>query len=232
MSKTSALTAIGPTIPLHERVYQQIVDALMSGQFEPGQKLTSRKVARELGTSAMPVRTAFNRLRAQRAVEVLPNGSIKLPPLTREFFSSLTEARVAVEGAATELATMRLNGNNMRSVRRHCEECTLAAKTSDFDRYFQASFDFKSSIYRHCGNEHLLFLVETLWLRAGPLLHKLFEATVLGATGILNADTYQKTVEALEAKDAVRARNTIVQDLRDTANHLLEHARSSHDPNS
>ena len=33
------------TMPVHERVYHSIVKALMSGQFEPDQKLTSRKLA-------------------------------------------------------------------------------------------------------------------------------------------------------------------------------------------
>ncbi|RWX57881.1 GntR family transcriptional regulator, partial [Mesorhizobium sp. M2A.F.Ca.ET.039.01.1.1] len=47
------LTAVD-TVPLHEKVYLELVRALMSGQLQPGQKLTSRKLAKELGTSDMP----------------------------------------------------------------------------------------------------------------------------------------------------------------------------------
>ncbi|MFB9983646.1 GntR family transcriptional regulator [Mesorhizobium kowhaii] len=61
------LTAVD-TVPLHEKVYLELVRALMSGQFLPGQKLTSRKLAKELGTSDMPVRSAFMRLQALRAL--------------------------------------------------------------------------------------------------------------------------------------------------------------------
>ncbi|RUW66422.1 GntR family transcriptional regulator, partial [Mesorhizobium sp. M2A.F.Ca.ET.067.02.1.1] len=57
------LTAVD-TVPLHEKVYLELVRALMSGQLQPGQKLTSRKLAKELGTSDMPVRSAFTRLQA------------------------------------------------------------------------------------------------------------------------------------------------------------------------
>ncbi|MGT2464605.1 hypothetical protein ACVOMV_02380 [Mesorhizobium atlanticum] len=39
------LTAVD-TVPLHEKVYLELVRALMSGQLQPGQKLTSRKLAR------------------------------------------------------------------------------------------------------------------------------------------------------------------------------------------
>ena len=44
------------TVPLYELVYERLNKALMAGQIRPGEKLTSRKLARELGTSDMPVR--------------------------------------------------------------------------------------------------------------------------------------------------------------------------------
>ncbi len=225
MKKTSVLSVIEAPVPMYEQVYRQIVDALMSGHFEPGQKLTYRKVAEQLGTSPMPVRTAFQRLQALRALEVLPNGSVEVPLLTTEAFSSLTEARVAVEGAATELAAARINGNHLRTIRLYCRERTEAARAADIDRYLKANFDFKFAIYRHCGNDHLLFLIETLWLQAGPLLRKLVEGTGFETAEILDVTTHEQAVEALEAKDPQRARAAIVQDIWDAATHLLEHAR-------
>ncbi len=224
MKKTSVLNVIEQPVPMHEQVYQRIVQALMSGHFDPGQKLTYRKVAEQLGTSPMPVRTAFQRLQALRALEALPNGSVEVPLLTAEGFSSLTEARIAIEGTATELATPHLNGNHLRTIRHHCKERTIAAKAADIDRYVQANFDFKFAIYRHCGNDHLLFLIETLWLQAGPFLRKLVEGTGFRAADILDVQTHEQVVAALEARDAVRARAAIVQDIRDAATHLLEHA--------
>ena len=225
IKKTSALTAIEAPVPMQEQVYRQIVDALMSGHFEPGQKLTYRKVAEQLGTSPMPVRAAFQRLQALRALEVLPNGSVEVPLLTADAFSSLTEARIALEGTVTELAAPRLNGNHLRTIRLQCRERTEAARAADIDRYLKANFDFKFSVYRHCGNAHLLFLVETLWLQAGPLLRKLVEGTGFKASEILDVDTHQQVVDALAAKDASRAREAMAADIRDAATHLLEHAR-------
>ncbi|MCY1509814.1 phosphonate utilization associated transcriptional regulator [compost metagenome] len=167
--KTPKITSIETPVPMYEQVYQQIVQALMAGHFEPGQKLTYRRVAEQFGTSPMPVRTAFQRLQALKGLELLPNGSVEVPLLTVKSFVSLTEARIAIEGTATELAATRLNGNNLRTVRHHCNQRTAAAKAGDIDRYLQANFDFKFSIYRHCGNEHLIYIIEMLWLQARPL---------------------------------------------------------------
>ena len=41
---------------LQDQVYRQIREALMSGRFQPGQKLTIRGLAEALGSSPMPVR--------------------------------------------------------------------------------------------------------------------------------------------------------------------------------
>jgi DNA-binding GntR family transcriptional regulator len=221
--KKSGFSAI-EAVPLHEKVYQQIVQALMSGHFQPGQKLTSRGVAAELGTSDMPVRSAFKRLQALRALDSLPNGGVEVPSLTAHSFSNLMEARVIVEGAATELAATRLNGNNLRTVRHHCKERSLAAKAGDIERYLENNYNFKFAIYRHCGNEHLLFMIETLWLHAGPFLRKFVEGLEGSLSQILDVDHLEKALAAIEAKDAAAARDAIVLDIREAARHLLQHA--------
>src|SRR6202035_4043745 len=57
---------------VQERVYGVLRDRLMRGGFEPGQKLKIAELASALGTSAMPVREALNRLPAERAAGMLP----------------------------------------------------------------------------------------------------------------------------------------------------------------
>ncbi|MCZ6830904.1 MAG: GntR family transcriptional regulator [Gammaproteobacteria bacterium] len=48
-----------------ERVYMQLRDAILSGQFVPGRSVTLRGVAAMLGVSPMPVREALRRLTAE-----------------------------------------------------------------------------------------------------------------------------------------------------------------------
>jgi hypothetical protein len=92
------------TTPLHEQVYQRIVQAIMTGHFQPGQKLTYRGVAQFLGTSDMPVRSAVRRLISLRALTLLPNGSVVVPLLDATSFSNLMDTRIQLEGWALELA--------------------------------------------------------------------------------------------------------------------------------
>ena len=210
--------------PLHEKVYAEIVRALVSGRFEPGQKLTSRKLAQELGTSDMPVRAALMRLQAQQALRPLPNGSLEVPQITASEFAQLMDARTVVEGAATERAASIINGNNLRTIRKLSEELTSAARAGDIDRYLAANYDFKFTIYRHCGNAPLLFLIETLWMQIGPFLRR-YSGSFDGAlSGILEIDYHEDALEALEKGDGPKARGAIVRDISEGAAYLLKHA--------
>ncbi|TGQ79722.1 GntR family transcriptional regulator [Mesorhizobium sp. M8A.F.Ca.ET.207.01.1.1] len=218
------LTAVD-TVPLHEKVYLELVRALMSGQFLPGQKLTSRKLARELGTSDMPVRSAFMRLQALRALSPMPSGSVEVPVISAERFSQLTAVRTILEGPATELATKLINGNNLRAIRRHCAELTLAARKGDIGDYLRKNHDFKFSIYRHCGNEQMVFLIETVWMQVGPFLRNLAMGFEDDLSSILDIDYHEEVVAAIEAQDGARARAAIVRDIDEGAAHILRQAR-------
>lgn len=218
------LTAVD-TVPLHEKVYLEIVRALMSGQFAPGQKLTSRKLAKELGTSDMPVRSAFMRLQALRALSPLPNGSMEVPVISAARFSQLTAVRILLEGTATELAASRINGNSLRTIRRHCTELSEAAAAGEIHDYLRKNYNFKFSIYRHCGNDQMIFLIETVWMQVGPFLRNLTTGFEDNLASILDIDYHEEAVAAIAAHDGARARAAIVRDINDGASHLLEHVK-------
>jgi DNA-binding GntR family transcriptional regulator len=218
------LTAVD-TVPLHEKVYLALVRALMSGQFQPGQRLTSRKLAKELGTSDMPVRSAFMRLQALRALSPMPNGSVEVPLISADRFQQLTAVRTVLEGTATEFAAKRINGNNLRAIRRHCAELTEAARAGGIENYLRKNHDFKFSIYRHCGNEQMIFLIETVWMQVGPFLRNLHIGFEDNLAGILGIDYHEEVVAAIEAGDGERARAAIVRDIAEGAAHILRQIR-------
>ena len=211
--------------PLHEKVYREIVRALVSGQFEPGRKLTSRKLAAELGTSDMPVRAALMRLQALRALNSLPNGTLEVPQMSAAAFSQLVEARVVVEGAAAEKAAALINGNHLRTLRKLGEALTEAATSNDVGRYLSANYDFKFAIYRHCGNEALLFMIETLWMQVGPLLRRFGDGFRGRLADSLDIDHHEQALAALVGGDGPGARQAIVLDIEKGAAFLLQHAR-------
>lgn len=209
--------------PLHEIVYRQITRALMAGQIRPGRKLTSRKLAQELGTSDMPVRAALLRLKALKALDQLPNGSLTLPTMTRERYADLASARLVCEPAATEVAGRRMTKRELRGIKKECAALTRAAQSQDIDEYLLRNYEFKFRIYHASHSESLIFLIETLWLRIGPFLRQFGGRFDGNLSGILEIDFHQEVVEALERGDAKAAADAIRSDIAAGAEFLLEH---------
>jgi DNA-binding GntR family transcriptional regulator len=55
---------------LSSRVYSEIRNALMNGQYEPGERLRISALAEQLGVSITPVREAIFRLVSEQGLEM------------------------------------------------------------------------------------------------------------------------------------------------------------------
>lgn len=213
------------TQPLHEQVYERLRHALMSGQIEPGRKLTSRKLAAELGTSDMPVRSALIRLQALHALDQLANGSMILPAMTRDRFSDLMTTRLICEPAAARQAVDRLDRAGLVKLRQVAVALTASAEDQDIDAYLLHNHDFKFSIYAACGSPSLLFLIETLWLQVGPFLRQFSGQFDNDLRGILELDYHDEIVNRLEIRDADGAADLLARDIREGYAFLMKHGQ-------
>lgn len=101
---------------LQDQIYRRIREALMSGRFQPGQKLTIRGLAESLGSSLMPVREALNRLSAENAFEVTETSRIRVRMMTSERLSDIRDARVALEGLLAEKAVILLSDSDLEDI--------------------------------------------------------------------------------------------------------------------
>ena len=63
--------------------YRKLREALMKGRFMPGDTVSLRGLARELGTSPMPIREAVRHLVAEKALEFRENRTFSVPVMTR-----------------------------------------------------------------------------------------------------------------------------------------------------
>lgn len=212
------------SVPMHELVYQSLTRALMAGQIPAGRKLTSRKLAEELGISDMPVRAALSRLQALQALTPLRNGSLVLPPMTRDRFADLMATRLVCEGAATEKAAQHMTKDDLEAIAQAGVGLTRAAFDQDIDRYLEYNYEFKFQVYRACGSQSLLFLIETLWLQVGPFLRAYSGQFGGDLTGILTLDHHGRVVEALSLRDGPAAAEAMRRDISEGANFLLENA--------
>ena len=197
------------TSPLHERVYQQIRRAIQAGLYAPGQTFAYAQIAKEMGTSIMPVREALNRLAAERAVEILPKRGVVIPAMTPEKFAELARIRLYLEGLAAEMAASAVTPADIEALEQmDAKMAVLYEKGDPWEDFVLTNYDFHFYVYGISKPQVLLPIIQSLWLQAGPLRN------VYKDVGIMkHGNRHRNIIAALKRKDAAKARATVQADL-------------------
>jgi DNA-binding GntR family transcriptional regulator len=196
---------------VQERVYAILRDKLMRGAFAPGQKLKIADLAGALGTSAMPVRDALNRLAAERAVEATPNRGVRVPALSKQALEDLRETRFAVEGLAVERAAVHMDGETLARLRRLIDAQSVTDAKHVAERSAEENRAFHFTIYRQSRSTVLLPIIESLWLQCGPYL-RIASEMYDGREG-RGIDFHVEIVDALARGDGPTARLALQSDI-------------------
>jgi DNA-binding GntR family transcriptional regulator len=193
-----------------DTIYATLFQWLTVGRFVPGERLKIRDIAAALGVSTMPVRAALLRLAAEGALTYSPNCGVAVPKLSRTEFDDVLQNRLLLEGEAAERGTMRLNTTDKQSLRELLQAMAQALVKGDAKAYLDANEAFHLRLYRAAGSPLLLSLIETVWLKVGPLSNRLFDDN--SALGVLN-HAHDDVMLALDAGDAGAVRRAIERDL-------------------
>ncbi|MDB5822059.1 MAG: transcriptional regulator [Herminiimonas sp.] len=158
---------------LAHRVYEDVRELLLAGQVLPGQKLTLKSLSEALGTSHMPIRDAIRRLAAEGALEILPNKGLRVPLMTKDRFRELLKIRLALEGLAVEHAAMRVTAEELAAIEDTHKALSTEMQRSEPDvgLIIQLNKQLHFAVYQASGMPTLVELIETIWLRVGPVIN-------------------------------------------------------------
>lgn len=204
---------------LRQQVYASLREALTSGRFAPGQKVTFRYVAGELGVSLTPVREAMRRLVAEGAFEMNPNRSVRVPLMTRDKVLELRDIRMELEGLAAAKAALAATRNQIAGIRRAAREIIVARNRGDGATDRQKVREFHFAVYAAAGQPTLLRLIEGLWLQTGPYMNLLYPDFISSSRGPAGR---QRLIEALEVRDATAARREMETDIRRALSYVAD----------
>jgi DNA-binding GntR family transcriptional regulator len=196
---------------MQQRVFEMLREKLMRGSFEPGQRLKIAELASAFGTSAMPVREALNRLIAERAVESLPNRSVRVPMLSKLALRDLREARFAVEGLAVERAAFNMTPATLALLHKLVGRQSITDAEHAAEASAEQNRAFHFTIYRQSASSVLLPIIESLWLQFGPYL-RIASERFDGRDG-RGTNFHVAIVGALARADASGARAALESDI-------------------
>lgn len=209
---------LAPRGSLTAYIEDQLRAQLMCGALRPGERLVTRPLAQQLGTSPTPVREALLKLVAAGALDAAPAQSFQVPVVTRERYLEMSRIRKALEGLAAEEATQRIDEAGRAELAGLNDRFRAAKAAGDVRAALKCNQAFRFTLYRSAAMPTLLELIETVWLRIGPCFNYLYPAARL--TG--GRHNYDEVLEALAVPDAARVRRAVERAIDDGTAILMD----------
>ena len=158
-------------VSANEVVYQNLLDAIVSGEIPPGERLIPEKIAKQMEVSRMPVREALQRLRATGFISVQGRGVMIVNKLSREDLEEIQHIRLILEQDAAGRAALNHDQAVIDQLEMiHRVYCRLL-KEDQRDLSLKYNKDFHMTIYRQAGMPILAQMIESLLDRIGPYLY-------------------------------------------------------------
>jgi DNA-binding GntR family transcriptional regulator len=211
-----------------EQSYRKLRDALMKGRFKPGDTVSLRTLATELGTSPMPIREAVRHLIAEHALELRQNRTFVVPLMNRAQLDELRKVRIILEGAVASEAAQVIQEADISEMTALQDEMRSAVLRRDSKRYLTKNQDFHFVLYRSSGMSSAVNIIETLWLRIGPSFNFLQsgpDSTMQHeSTSHHLLEHHDEILRAVAKRDGDAARAAITGDINDGMRVLIEKA--------
>src|SRR5947199_2795172 len=121
------------------RALLRLRELLLSGEFEPGARMSELPLVERLGVSRTPLRLALNALEHEGLLRLLPGGGYVVREFTRADIRDAIEVRGVLEGTAARFAAERGASRRdlraLRSINDSVEPLVHQADYASFESY-------------------------------------------------------------------------------------------------
>ncbi|MBM9505411.1 GntR family transcriptional regulator [Actinacidiphila acididurans] len=154
---------------LREQIREHILEGIVSGRWQPGERIVERRIAVELQVSQTPVREALRELETLRLIESAPNKGVRVRSLTAADLKESYPVRAGLEGVAAELAAPRLAADPS-ALEREVAALRTADLVLDGEAQVRHTVAFHHELVRAADNAVLLHAWESLGIEVWTTL--------------------------------------------------------------
>lgn len=208
---------------LHELAYARLGEALMQGEFAPGQQLTFRSLAEALGVSVTPVREAVATLAVLGALRVHPKRFIEVNRLSPEDYLEMLALRRLLEGQAAYLAAERIKESQLAEIVEINDSVLQHAHAGHHQRAMKENQRFHFAVYRASGSRYLVENIERVWILIGPSLNLHLSQEYARDQNVLKSgfENHKLLIDALANHDAPGALAAVLGDMAVSCSQML-----------
>ena len=145
---------------LQAKVATHIREAIVRGEFRPGERLRTEEIARQFGISRIPVREALHSLVADGFVTLSPQRGAFVADLSVEDIEEIYLLRCLLEPVAARLAVANLTDEVVERLVKIVEE--MEASEHDQPRWMDLDRSFHLTLYAASGRPRLYRMITQL----------------------------------------------------------------------
>jgi DNA-binding GntR family transcriptional regulator len=198
---TRELTPIR-TLSKSREVFEQLRQAIWSGDLPPGTPLREAHIAKQLNVSQVPVREALLQLEHLGLVVRVPDRGTTVTKLTRAEIIQMMEVRRHLEEMAFQLAATHLTPEIEAELRSHLRTMQVLVAKKDHFGVAEEDFSFHQTVWKASGNEVLEKTLERLCIAVYAFVS--LKRHAAGETMKSAVKSHKKLLDALLSRDKKR----------------------------
>jgi DNA-binding GntR family transcriptional regulator len=222
---TEVIRPIERPVPLRQTVYDALVELIVNGVLQPGQRMVEAELARRLGVSRQPIREAFHRLQAEGWVDLRPGQGAFVHTPTDTEVSQLLDVRALLESEAARLAAGAATPEQVASLRDIWKGGVDAIEAADPERIVAANGRFHAQVRAISGNVVLAELIGLVDRRV-----RWYHRQVAQARGLESWNEHAEIIDAIEAGDGDAAAAVARRHTEHTKRAYMAAAEGGHGP--
>jgi DNA-binding GntR family transcriptional regulator len=184
-------------------------------------RLDERSLAQDFGVSRTPVREAMAQLEREGFVRSVPRRGVYVVRKSKREVIELITAWAALESMAARLITENASDEEIASLRKMFATFENGELRAHLDEYSEVNIEFHQTIIRLSRNGVLMELAENLFTHMRMIRRKTIGEKDRADRSIRD---HIHIIEALEARDTVRAETLVRDHALGLADHVAEYA--------
>lgn len=185
-------------------MYQRLLQAILSSELQPGERLIVPALAQQLNVSRSPVREAVQRLIRERLAIEEPHRGAVVAQIRQEDLLYLYDVREMLEGLAARRAAERMTEDDLAALRDALARHEQLVEQGELEAHVEIDQDFHAIVRRSTQNQWLIEFLDEL----RSLVRLAMASTTVTAGPHKAVQDHRRILEALEAGDPDRAEAT------------------------
>ena len=182
--------------------YDQLRDAILRGEYLPGERLVEAQLCERLNASRFTVRAALQDLAADGLVKVERNKGAHVRKVPLDEAVEITEVRMVLEGLVAARAATRVTGEQASELDEIGLLMRRAVSAGEFRRYSDLNERLHGLIRRIAGHRTAEGIIETL---RGQLVRHQFMVSLHPGRPAVSLVQHERIIAAIRAHDPAAA---------------------------